>query len=72
VGALRLDGIGRHRPLPEDPAALARASVGEAVRLLAAIHRAERFCDRNIEAAPKSGVVQAALARLRRRYGQER
>ena len=50
----------------ENPAALATAPVGDAVRLLTAIQRAERFGDGNIEGALKSGLMQAALARLRR------
>lgn len=54
----------------ENPAALATAPVGDAVRLLTAIQRAERFGDGNIEGALKSGLMQTALARLRRWYDE--
>ncbi len=59
------DGVLRYR---EDPEALATAPVGDAVRLLTAIQRAERFGDGNIEGALESGLMQSALARLRRWY----
>ena len=49
-----------------DPAALEQAPVTDAVRLLVAILRSERFTDGSIEGALQSGVMQAALARLRR------
>jgi Family of unknown function (DUF6508) len=55
----------------ENPAALTTAPVGDAVRLLTAVHRAERFGDGNIEGALQSGLMQAALARLRRWYDQQ-
>jgi hypothetical protein len=51
-----------------DPDALADAPVTDAVRLLTAIQRAERFSDGAIEGALERGVMQAALARLRRWY----
>lgn len=54
----------------ENPAALATAPIGDAVRLLTAIQRAERFGDGNIEGALKSGLMQSALARLRRWYDE--
>lgn len=60
---MRWDGMRRY---DENPAALADAEVGDAVRVLTAIQRAERFGDGTIEAALKSGLMQAALARLRR------
>jgi hypothetical protein len=63
------DGVRRYQ---DDPAALADAPVGDAVRLLVAIHRSERFCDGGIDGALRSGVMQAALARLRDRYLHER
>src|SRR3954471_20377799 len=63
------DGVQRYR---DDPSSLAPAPVGDAVRLLTAIQRAERFGDGNIEGALESGVMQAALARLRRWYDDER
>ena len=78
LGSLRLfvpfdwmswDGLSRYQ---EDQAALASAPVGDAVRLLTAIQRAERFGDGNIEGALTSGLMQAALARLRRWHDVER
>ena len=48
------------------PTALADAPVTDAVRMLVAIIRAERFGDGNIEGALKDGTMQAALARIRR------
>ena len=59
------DGVIRYR---EDPQLLGNAPVGDAVRILIAIKRAERFGDGNIEGALQSGLMQAALARLRRWY----
>ena len=59
------DGLNRYR---DDPAALASAPVADAVRLVTAIQRSERFGDGNIEGALISGVMQAALARLRSWY----
>jgi hypothetical protein len=61
------EGVLRYR---ENPAALATAPVGDAIRLLTAIQRAERFGDGNIEGALKSGLMQSALARLRRWYDE--
>ncbi len=57
------EGLGRYTA---DPAALATAPVTDAVRTLTAIQRAERFGHGNIEGALKSGLMQTALARLRR------
>ncbi|HEY8543971.1 MAG TPA: DUF6508 domain-containing protein [Acidimicrobiales bacterium] len=57
------DGTARYTA---DPAALEQAPVTDAVRLLVAILRSERFTDGSIEGALQSGVMQAALARLRR------
>lgn len=55
-------GIARYR---DDPAALADAPPTDAVRLLTAIQRSERFTDGSIEGALESGLLQTALARLR-------
>ncbi len=63
------DGLNRYL---EDHAALAVAPVGDAVRVLIGIERSERFIDGNIETALTSGLMQAALARLRRWYDVER
>ncbi len=63
------DGVRRYQ---DDPAAMAGAPVGDAVRLLTAIHRSERFGDGSIEGALETGVLQAALDRLRRWYDDER
>ena len=63
------EGVVRYR---DDPAALADAPVTDAVRLLTAIQRSERFSDGSIEGALESGVMPAALARLRRWYDHER
>lgn len=65
----RWEGARRYR---EDRAALADAPVGDALRLLTAIQRSERFGDGNIEGALTNGVMQAALARLRHWYDTER
>jgi hypothetical protein len=62
-------GVKRYRAHPEE---LADAPVGDAVRLLTAIQRSERFSDGSIEGALQSGAMQAALARLRRWYDEER
>jgi hypothetical protein len=59
------DGLTHYR---ENPMALTTGPVSDAVRLLTAIQRAERFGDGNIEGALKSGLMQAALARLRTWY----
>lgn len=48
------------------------APVADAVLLLTAFQRAERFGDGNIEGAITSGLIQAALARVRRRHDAER
>lgn len=50
----------------DDPAALAEAPVADAVRMVVAILRAERFTDGAIEGALGSGLLQSALARIRR------
>ena len=55
------DGLDRYR----DPADLARAPAADAVRLVVAIVRSERFGDGNILAALQRDLLQAALARLR-------
>jgi hypothetical protein len=57
------DGVDRYT---RDPGALTTAPVSDSVRILTAIQRAERFGDGNIEGALESGVMQTALARLRR------
>lgn len=63
------EGLARYR---DDPGALADAPVTDAVRLLTAIQRSERFGDGSIEGALRSGVMLAALARLRRWHATER
>lgn len=68
-----LETVGRREPagLGSDPGAGRGSRKTEpAVRLLTAIRRAERFGDRNIEGALQSGLMQAALARLRRWYDE--
>ncbi|HKX75834.1 MAG TPA: DUF6508 domain-containing protein [Acidimicrobiia bacterium] len=55
-----------------NPEALASAPVTDAVRLLTAVIRAERFGEGNIEGALVSGVIQAALARIRSWYNENR
>ena len=45
---------------------LTDAPVADVVRLLVAIVRSERFGDGNLEGALKSGLLQAAVTRLRR------
>ena len=62
------EGLHRYR---EDPAALLSAPVGDAVRMLTAIQRSERFTDGSIEGALDSGLFQTALARLRRWYEKD-
>lgn len=62
------DGVRRYR---DDPGAVAEAPVVDAVRLLTAIHRSERFSDGSIGGALSSGVMQAALARLRRWHDED-
>ncbi len=63
------DGLRRYR---DDPASLSTAPVSDAVRLLTAIQRSERFSDGNIEGALNAGVMQAAVERLRRWHNDER
>ena len=58
---MQWDGIERYR----EPAALADASEADAVRLITAIVRSERFSDGSIEGALERGLLQAALERLR-------
>jgi hypothetical protein len=65
----RWDGVSRYQAAP---ATLAGAPVGDAVRLLTSIHRSERFSEGSIDRALESGVMQAALARVRRWYDGER
>ena len=55
------DGIDRYR----GGNGMAEAPVGDAVRMVTAIIRSERFGDGNIEGALNDGTFQAALARLR-------
>jgi hypothetical protein len=50
----------------DDPAGLASAPVADALRMVIAILRSERFTDGSIEGALQSGLLQAALGRLRR------
>jgi hypothetical protein len=63
------EGVDRYL---ENPSDLATAPVADSVRLLTAIQRAERFGDGNIEGALESGLMQSALARLRRWYQENR
>jgi hypothetical protein len=58
------DGLDRHL----DGAGLADAPMTDAVRMITAIVRSERFGDGNIEGALTSGTLQAAIARLRADY----
>lgn len=55
------DGIHRYR----GGTSMADAPATDAVRMLTAIIRSERFGDGNIEGALEDGTFQAALARLR-------
>lgn len=55
------DGVERYR----GGAGMAGAPVSDAVRMLTAIVRSERFCDGSIEGAWSDGTMPAALARLR-------
>lgn len=55
----------------DHPSALETAPVSDAVRILVAIQRSERFTDGSIEGALEKGLVQAALARLIRWYTEE-
>jgi hypothetical protein len=66
---MRWEGVARYG---DDPSRLADAPVEDAVRLLTAIQRSERFGDGSIEGALERGVIQAALARLRRWHDHER
>jgi hypothetical protein len=49
----------------DDPAALADAPVADAVRMVVAIVRSERFSDGSLEGALTSGLLQTALGRIR-------
>lgn len=60
------------RRYTEDSAALLSAPVADAVRMLTSILRSERFSDGSIEGALESGLLQTAVARLRRWYEEER
>jgi hypothetical protein len=51
---------------------LSTAPVADAVRVVTATIRGERFCDGNIEAALRDGLLPAALDRLRRWCDEER
>ena len=57
------DGLDRYRAGER----LADAPVADAVRMITAIVRSERFCDGAIESAWRDGTFPAALARLRAR-----
>jgi hypothetical protein len=50
----------------DDPAALRKAPVADAVRMVVAVVRSERFTDGSLEGALTSGLLQAALGRIRR------
>lgn len=62
---MQWDGVERYR----GGAGMAAAPVGDAVRMITAVVRSERFCDGSIEGAWQDGTLPAALARLRARYG---
>ena len=66
---MKWDGVRRYK---DDPAALQSAPVADAVRLVIAILRSERFTDGSIEGALQSGLMQTALARLRRWHEEDR
>lgn len=51
---------------------LDRAPAADAVRMLTAIFRGERFGDGTIDTAMRTGQLPAALARLRRWHDEER
>jgi hypothetical protein len=53
-------------------AEVARGSAAEAARLATAIVRAERFSEGTLANALADGTLEAALARLRRWYNDER
>ncbi|MGV3758366.1 MAG: DUF6508 domain-containing protein [Actinomycetota bacterium] len=50
----------------DEPALLADAPVADAVRMVVAVIRSERFSDGSLEGALTSGLLQTALARIRR------
>lgn len=50
----------------DDPAALDAAPVADAVRMVVAVIRSERFSDGSIAGALGSGLLQTALGRIRR------
>jgi hypothetical protein len=62
------DGLLRY----EGGRGLSTAPVADAVRVVTATIRGERFCDGNIEAALHDGLLPAALDRLRRWFDEER
>lgn len=77
VGALGLivpfdwvhwEGVPRYR---DHPSELEAAPVSDAVRMLVAVQRSERFGDGSIEGALESGLIQTALARIIRWYTEE-
>lgn len=55
----------------DHPSELEAAPVSDAVRMLIAVQRAERFFDGSTEFALKTGLIQAALARLIHWYTEE-
>jgi hypothetical protein len=61
------DGIERYRN-----GGLASASVADAVRMVTAIIRADRFSESTIGATLEDGTLLAALQRIRRWYESER
>jgi len=50
----------------DDPGALSDAPVADAVRMVVAVLRSERFSDGSIGGALDSGLLQSALGRIRR------
>jgi hypothetical protein len=62
------DGLQRY----EAGRGLSTAPVADAVRVVTATMRGERFCDGAIEGALRDGLLPAALDRLRRWFNEER
>lgn len=62
------DDLARYR---DHPSELETAPVGDAVRILVAVRRSERFVEGSIEGALESGLVQTALARLIRWHAEQ-
>ncbi|HEY5890261.1 MAG TPA: DUF6508 domain-containing protein [Acidimicrobiia bacterium] len=63
------EGLLRYR---DNPSELETAPVSDAVRILVAVQRSERFVDGSIEGALESGLIQTALARIIDWFTEER